>query len=274
MVVDVARCNGCYNCVIACKDEHWENEWRPIAAAQPRHGAFWINLEKKERGQFPRVKVSYTPKLCMHCHDPPCSQPAEQNAVYTRPDGIVIIDPEKAVNQKELLTACPYEAIFWNEEKRIPQKCTFCAHLLDGGWAEPRCVQACPTHALVFGDSDDPHSEVSKILATETVEVFQPQFNLKTNVYYVGLPKAFVGGTVVFGDTDECADGVKVTLECPSETKQFTSRTNNYGDFEFENLLLRRKYRVRLEADGYAIASVDLQLEQDMYLGQITLKRK
>jgi Fe-S-cluster-containing dehydrogenase component len=274
MVVDVARCNGCYNCVIACKDEHWGNEWRPIAAAQPRHGAFWINLEKKERGKFPRVKVSYTPKLCMHCHGPPCGQAAKQNAVYTRPDGIVIIDPEKAVDRKELLTACPYEAIFWNDEKRLPQKCTFCAHLLDKGWNEPRCVQACPTHALVFGDSEDPNSEVSKILTTRTVEYLQPELKLKTNVYYVALPKSFVAGTVVFGDTDECAEDVKVTLEDTSEAKELSTRTNNYGDFEFENLIPKSRYRVRFEAVGYATASIDLEFEQDRHLGQITLKRK
>jgi len=274
MVVDVTRCNGCYNCVIACKDEHWENDWNPIAAAQPRHGAFWISIEKKERGQFPRVKVSYTPKLCMHCHALPCGQSASESGVYTRPDGIVIIDPVKAVNRKEMLGACPYEAIFWNEEKKLPQKCTFCAHLLDGGWKEPRCVQACPTHALVFGDSDDPHSEVSKILATEKIDVLHPELNLKTSVFYVGLPKAFIAGTAVFEDTDGCAEAVRVTLEDPSASKTLTTATNNYGDFEFENLMPRKKYLVKLESDGYLTASVDVRLEEDTYFGQITLKRK
>jgi Fe-S-cluster-containing dehydrogenase component len=274
MVVDVTRCNGCYNCVIACKDEHWENDWPPVAAAQPRHGAFWINIEKKERGQFPRVKVSYTPKLCMHCHAPPCGQSASENAVYTRPDGIVIIDPVRAVNQEEILRACPYQVVFWNEEKKLPQKCTFCAHLLDDGWKEPRCVQACPTHALVFGDSDDPRSEVSNIIATKTVEVLRPELNLKTSVYYLGPPKMFVAGSAVFEDIDECAKAVRVTLEDLSEAKSLTTTTNNYGDFEFENIMSGRKYRVRLEADGYTTVSVDVELEEDRYLGQITLKRK
>lgn len=274
MVVDVARCNGCFNCVIACKDEHWENDWPPVAVAQPKHGAFWINVEKKERGQFPHVKVSYTPRLCMHCHVPPCGQSASKNAVYTRPDGIVIIDPAKALSQKEMLSACPYEAIFWNEEKKLPQKCTFCAHLLDGGWKEPRCVQACPTNALVFGDSDEPRSEVTKMLAAKTGEVLRPELGLKTSVYYVGLPKMFVAGTAVFDDTDECAEAVRVTLENLSEARSLTTSTNNYGDFEFENVLPMREYRVRLEADGYATASVDVQVEEDRYLGQITLKRK
>ena len=61
-------------------------------------------------------------------------------------------------------SSCPYRVIFWNEAANIPQKCTFCAHLLDDGWSEPRCVEACPTEALVFGDLDDPESAVSKAM--------------------------------------------------------------------------------------------------------------
>ena len=78
----------------------------------------------------------------------PCLRAAKNGAVVKRPDGIVLIDPQKARGQKALVQACPYGAIWWNEEKQIPQKCTFCAHLLDAGWKAPRCVQACPTGAL------------------------------------------------------------------------------------------------------------------------------
>lgn len=87
---------------------------------------------------------------CMHCEDPLCVKAAKNKAVYKRPDGIVIIDPEKAKGQKQIVSACPYSAIWWNEETQTPQKCTFCAHLLDQGWKVPRCVQACPTGALSF----------------------------------------------------------------------------------------------------------------------------
>ena len=92
---------------------------------------------------------------------------ATDGAVYRRDDGIVLIDPEKAEGRRALSTPVPYRVIYWNEEKQIPQKCTLCAHLLDEGWKEPRCVEACPTGALVFGDLDDPQSDVNSMANLE-----------------------------------------------------------------------------------------------------------
>ncbi len=86
----------------------------------------------------------------MQCEDPPCVKGSMDGAIYKRSDGIVIIDPEKSIGQKELISTCPYRVIYWNEERQIPQKCTFCAHLLDNGWHEPRCVDACPTGAITL----------------------------------------------------------------------------------------------------------------------------
>ena len=63
-LVDVAKCNGCYNCQIVCKDEHCGNDWRPYAAPQPETGQFWMRLEEKTRGQVPVVKVAYKPVMC------------------------------------------------------------------------------------------------------------------------------------------------------------------------------------------------------------------
>jgi len=145
MIIDLDKCSGCYNCFLACRDEHYGNDFPPIASAQPFHNHFWMQILEKERGKYPKVKMSFIPKPCFHCDDPPCAKPSVNGGVYKRPDGIVIIDPKKSVGQKEILSACPHRVIFWNEEKNIPQKCTLCAHLLDQGWKEPRCVEACPT---------------------------------------------------------------------------------------------------------------------------------
>ena len=168
MVVNVARCIGCYNCFITCKDEHCGNDHLPYAAAQPMTGHTWMRVVETERGRFPKLKVDYTAIPCMHCDDPPCVAAARDGAAYLRDDGIVLIDPAKAAGQHELVRSCPYRVIYWNEEAQVPQKCTLCAHLLDAGWKEPRCVEACPTGALVFGDLDDPASEVSRLLASGT----------------------------------------------------------------------------------------------------------
>ena len=272
MVIDVTRCNGCYNCFLTCRDEYWNNDYPLYSLAQPFSGHFWLRIIEKERGKYPKVKVAYTPLLCMHCESPPCVNAAEDNAVYKRPDGIVIIDPEKAAGQKQIVTACPYRVIYWNEEKNIPQKCTLCAHLLDQGWKEPRCAEACPTQAMVFGDMDDPNSEISKLMASGKVEVIHPEYKLKERVSYIGLPKRFIAGTVVFGDKDECAGNVRVTLAGQGDKQ--TMATNNFGDFEFEGLEADQEFSVKIEHPGYTRQSFKVQTKVDVYLGEILLKRK
>jgi len=270
MVIDITRCNGCYNCFLACRDEYCGNDYPPYSAAQPFAGHFWMRLIEKESGKYPKVKVAYTPVPCMHCENPLCTQVSSHGAVYERPDGIVIIDPEKAVGQKEIVSACPYRVIYWNEEKNIPQKCTFCAHLLDEGWKEPRCVEACPTNALVFGDLEDPDSQISEIMASQEVEVLHPEYGLKPRVHYIGLPKRFIAGEVVFGDKeDECAENVRVTLTDKRAKK--TVKTDNYGDFEFEGLQPETTYSIRIEHKGYAPKEFHVQTKTDVYLGEIVL---
>ena len=269
MVIDITKCNGCYNCFLACRDEYCGNDYPPYSLAQPMSGHFWTRIIERERGKYPKVKVAYTPVQCMQCENAPCIEIAKNNAVYRRDDGIVIIDPEKAVGQKEIVSACPYRVIYWNEEKNIPQKCTFCAHLLDAGWKEPRCVEACPTAARVFGDLEDPNSEVSKLMASGKTEVLHPEYGLQDKVCYIGLPKRFIAGAVVFGDKDECAENVTVTLI--GEGGKKTVKTDNYGDFEFEGLPEEKEYTVKIEHPGYAAQQFSVQTKVDVYLGEIIL---
>jgi Fe-S-cluster-containing dehydrogenase component len=270
MIIDLDKCTGCYNCFLACRDEHYGNDFLPIASAQPFTGHFWMQITERERGKYPKVKVSFIPKPCMHCDDPPCAKPSTNGAVYKRPDGIVIIDPEKSTGQREIVSSCPHRVIFWNEDKNIPQKCTLCAHLLDQGWPEPRCVEACPTGALVFGDLGDPKSEISKLWNSKQAEVSHPEFDLKPRVKYIGIPKRFVAGSVLFKDRGECAENVKVTLT--GRGKKQAVKTNNYGDFEFEGLGEGEAFKVKLEHPGYAPELVDVQTKTDVYLGDIFLK--
>ena len=272
LVIDILKCNACYCCFIACKDEYWENEYPPYTASQPRHGQFWMNLVKSERGKYPYIKVAYMPVPCMQCQEAPCIKSAENGAVYKRDDGIVVIDPEKAKGQRQLVQSCPYNTIFYNEESNLPQKCTFCVHRLEEGEI-PRCIQACPTGSLIFGDLDDPDSEVSRILEKTSAEVYHPEWETAPSVYYVDLHKVtrhFIAGTVVYGDTDECAEDVTATLS--HDSKSVKAKTNNYGDFEFDGLNAG-KYTVTLEAAGYAAKSIDVDLKATEYLGSIVLNK-
>ena len=271
MIIDITRCTGCYNCFLSCRDEFAGNENPGYAAAQPMSGMNWIKIIEKERGQYPKVKVNYTPVTCMQCENAGCIKVAENNAVYRRPDGIVIIDPVKAKGQQQIVNGCPYRVIEWNEEKQLPQKCILCAHMLDKGEKVPRCVEACPTGALIFGDLDDPKSEISKIMASGKTEVLHPEYGMKEKVNYISLPRKFVAGTVILGDVDEVAPGVEVSLS--GNGKGRTTKTNGFGDFEFEGLADNTDYTVKINAPGYKAKSIKTKTSKDIYLGEIVLKK-
>ena len=131
IAIDSSRCMACYACFMACKDEHcgWDTT---VSKSQPHMGQFWMNIIEWERGDNERhIKTATVPTPCSHCDNPACVAAAKDGAVYKRADGIVIIDPEKAKGQKQIVEACPVGAVYWNAELEIPQKCTMCAHLLD-----------------------------------------------------------------------------------------------------------------------------------------------
>jgi hypothetical protein len=183
----------------------------------------------------------------------------------------VIIDPKKSVGQKGFVSACPYRVIYWNEEKQIPQKCTFCAHLLDKGWKEPRCVEACPNGTLTFGDLDNPNSEVARKMASGKVEVLHPEYAMKEKVVYIGIPKRFIAGAVILGDTDECGEAAKVTLKGKGEKR--VVKADNYGDFEFDGLSGDKAYTIKVEQKGYKPYEIEVKTKTDIYLGDILLRK-
>lgn len=255
MVIDVALCSDCNNCFLADKDEFVGNDWLPYSKAQPWEGQRWMNIERKERGQFPQIQVAYLPTPCMHCDEAPCVSSAPAGAVYKRDDGIVIIDPEKAAGHPEIVESCPYGAIYWNEEAKVAQKCTGCAHLIDEGWTQTRCSQVCPTGAMKLVMADD--EEMAAIAKEQSLDVYRSGLGTSPRVYYKNLQlwtTVFVAGSIFFSDNGDCAEGCRVTVS-KAGTLVAETVTNNYGDFLVDGLEAGAEYAVAVEAAGYAPAT-------------------
>jgi Fe-S-cluster-containing dehydrogenase component len=242
MIIDVEKCEDCNNCFLACKDEHVDNDWPGVSRPQPRHGQRWMDILRKERGKYPHIDMAYRPTPCMHCAEAPCVKAAikadKLGAVYKREDGIVIIDPKETKGMKSLVAACPYNVIFWNEEEDLPQKCTFCAHLLDQGWKAPRCVQACPTGALRVVKSDKAGME--RIISEEKLTVLRPELGTVPHVYFKNLYRfdtCFVAGSVAFKRDGlmECAAGARVHLEKDGNLVA-AAKADTFGDFKLDGI--------------------------------------
>jgi Fe-S-cluster-containing dehydrogenase component len=274
LIIDIEKCEDCNNCFLACKDEHVDNDWPGYAVAQPLHGQRWINIMRRERGQYPVIDVAYLPVPCMHCDNAPCIKAARDGAVFKRDDGIVIIDPIKARGQKDIVKSCPYEVIWWSEEHHTPQKCTFCAHLMDDDWKTPRCVQACPTDALQVVPAED--SEIQKIIESEKLEVWQPQYKTTPRVFYKNLyrySRCFIGGSVAL-NTDgisDCVKGARVTLIKDSK-KIDEAVTDGFGDFKFDSLEENSgNYQLEIVYEDYDHKTVEVELKTSINVGDIYL---
>jgi Fe-S-cluster-containing dehydrogenase component len=267
MLIDINMCNGCHNCQIACKDEHVGNDWTPYAKPQPDIGHFWKKVTDHTQGTVPKVRVRYMHDICQQCDDAPCIKACKTEAIYKREDGIVIIDPVKCTGRRNCMDACPYGVIYFNSDLNIAQKCTFCAHLLDDGWKEPRCVDACPTDALRFGEEE----EMKKFLDQGGFEIYKPEENTKPRVYYKGLlNKFFVAGEVWDPAEDECLENCTVTLTGADGSKR-SLQTDEFGDFWFERNVPGR-YTLLVEKEGYLPRTFEnIDATKDVNVGDIQL---
>jgi len=261
---DVAKCVGCFNCQVSCKDEHCGNDWMPYNRPAPETGQFWCQLLESVRGSVPKVKLAWILKRCNHCDDPECIPACPVSAIYKRDDGIVIIDPAICNGCRLCITACPYDSISFNESLGIAQKCTGCSHIIDRGWpiTQPRCVDSCPTEALRFGDEGIFGGELDSAVGS-----LNPEFNTKPRAYYLNLPKKFIAGTVYDPNDKEVFIGATCTLSGDSSA---TTKTDEFGDFWFDGLEVG-VYSVKIEADGKSKTIPSIQTDTDRNLGNIEL---
>lgn len=266
-IIDVSLCKGCYACQIACKDEHVDNDWSSYAMPQPETGQFWLKILEEIRGTIPKVKISFIPRLCMHCDDAPCMEDCEAGAIHKRNDGLVLIDPNKCIGCKTCMETCPHDVIYFNDDLNIAQKCTGCAHLLDHDedLNVPRCVDACPNEAIIFEEESNLQD-----LRSEG-EFLNPSSNTRSRVYYLNLPKRFVAGTLYDPMEEEVIVGAICELVHKVSEEKHVVRTDHFGDFWFQGLEDNQGYILTLKNDGKEKVFNNISTEKDLNLGDIPL---
>ena len=273
LIIDVGACMNCQNCVIACRDEHVGNDFPGYAAPAPAVGEAPIRILRRARGAAPMVDVTYLPVLCNHCDDAPCKAVGGE-AVVKRDDGVVLIDPVKAKGQRDIVEACPYGAVTWNAELELPQTWIFDAHLLDAGWKEPRCAQACPTD--VFQTVKLADADMAAKARAEGLEPLRPDLNTRPRVWYRGLERwrtDFLGASVAVdkGGVVDCVPGaVAILTEDGREIGR--TETDAFGDFRFDGLIADgRTLEIEVRHDA-GVARRSVALTGSLYLGELRLE--
>src|SRR5439155_1840929 len=178
--IDLRKCIGCHACTIACKAEHQI----PIGVNR-----CWVKTV--EQGSFPRTQRFFFPVLCNQCDDAPCMRICPTNALYRRRDGIVDLDPAACIGCRACMVACPYDQLFIDPNTHTAEKCNFCANRVEQQLL-PACVSVCPTECRIFGDLDDPASEVARIAGHEAIAVRKPEKGTLPKVIYIGAEESAI----------------------------------------------------------------------------------
>ncbi|TDB89012.1 4Fe-4S dicluster domain-containing protein [Actinomadura sp. KC216] len=173
MLIDLNTCIGCHACSVACKAEFDV----PL-------GSFRDTVKYVEDGAYPNATRHFIPVLCNHCEDAPCLNACPTGAVVRLDDGEITIDEGDCNLNRFCMSACPYGAIYVDEDKSAAQKCTFCQHRTEEG-RQPACVDACPTGCRIFGDLDDPDSKIAKKAARSETRSWKEEKGTRPRVLYI-----------------------------------------------------------------------------------------
>jgi Fe-S-cluster-containing dehydrogenase component/formate-dependent nitrite reductase membrane component NrfD len=178
--IDLRKCIGCHACTIACKAEH------DIPVGVNR---CWVKTV--EKGSFPETRRFFFPVLCNQCVDAPCARICPTSALFKRRDGIVDLYADNCIGCRACMEACPYDQLFIDPNTQTAEKCNFCANRVENRLL-PACVIVCPTECRIFGDLDDPSSDVSRIVQHEAFMVRKPEKATGPKVFYLGAEESAI----------------------------------------------------------------------------------
>lgn len=198
MAINLDRCTGCNTCAVACKMQNRV----PMGMAWNRVLFEGLDSEVDAHGQYPNLSRPIIPMACQHCENPACLRVCPTGATHKDEKGRVLIKYDDCIGCRMCMAACPYNArVFnWNDpvydpefeygdkmvhsrQKGVVEKCTFCAERTDRGEV-PMCVRCCLSQARVFGDLEDPNSEISKIVSTKRTDTLLEEQGTRPQVFY------------------------------------------------------------------------------------------
>ena len=227
MVVDLDLCTGCQACVVAC---HAENNVPTVGEEEVIRKRFmhWIRIERHWRGRYPHLRAEFTPIMCQHCQKAPCEPVCPMYAtVHDTQDNLNVQVYNRCVGIRYCAVNCPYKVRVFNwfnpyfpeplneqlnpdvtvRSRGVMEKCTFCIQRIRRAREEarargvpfraedvqPACVQTCPTGALIFGDLNDPESQVARLAHSSRAFILLEEEGTMPSVFYLKRGDSNVG---------------------------------------------------------------------------------